>query len=196
MSEKLMKCKTCGAEIAAKAKSCPQCGAKNKKPFYQKWWFWVILVLLLVGSAGAGSGETTSADSTAGGKPADSSVQDTPAKETPETPAEISYTHYDVTELFDTLSSNALKAKNTFKDQYVEIEGYLSVIDSDGNYIGVGAHSGHYQYLLQNIQCYIKGKDQLAQIMELNIGDPIIVRGKIKDVGEVLGYRLNIDSIG
>ena len=108
---------------------------------------------------------------------------------------EISYTHYDVTELFDTLSGNALKAKNTFKDQYVEIEGYLAVIDSDGNYIGIGAQSSNYQYILQDVLCYIKGKDQLAQVMEMSIGDPITVRGKIKDVGEVVGYTLNIDSI-
>ena len=151
MSAKLIKCKTCDAEIAANAKSCPQCGAKNKKPFYKKWWFWVILVFFLIGSAGAGSSTGESTDSTSGTKPVEPSTQSTPAKEntepssqgTPakentEVPVEISYTHYDVTELFDTLSGNALKAKNTFKDQYVEIEGYLSVIDSDGNYIGVG----------------------------------------------------------
>ena len=195
MSAKLIKCKTCGVEIAANAKTCPQCGAKNKKPFYKKWWFWVILVFLVVGSAGAGSGDT-STDSAAGNKSTASSAQDTADKESSEKPVEISYTHYNVTELFDTLSSNALKAKNTFKDQYVEIEGYLIVIDSDGSYIGVGAQPSNYQYALQDVLCYIKGKDQLAQVMEMSIGDPITVRGKIKDVGEVLGYSLNIDSIG
>ena len=30
---KMIKCKTCGADIASSAKSCPGCGAKNKKPF-------------------------------------------------------------------------------------------------------------------------------------------------------------------
>ena len=195
MSAKFIKCKTCGAEIASKAKSCPQCGAKNKKPFYKKWWFWIILVFVFVGSAGIGSGDTNT-DSTTGNTPTNSSTQYTSSKETTETPVEISYAHYDVTELFDALSGNALKAKNTYKDQYVEIEGYLSVIDSDSNYISVGAQPNNYQYLLQNVQCYIKTKDQLTQVMDLNIGDSITVRGKIKDVGEILGYSLNIDSIG
>ncbi|NOW20903.1 rubrerythrin [Clostridium saccharobutylicum] len=28
---KMIKCKTCGADIASSAKTCPSCGAKNKK---------------------------------------------------------------------------------------------------------------------------------------------------------------------
>lgn len=191
MPTKLIKCKSCGSEIAANAKICPQCGAKNKKPIYKKWWFWLILVFFFIGSVGTSS-ENTGTHSTTESKPTASGTQETPPMEKP---AEISYTHYDVTELFDALSGNALKAKNTFKDQYVEIEGYLSVIDSDGNYIGVGAQPDNYQYILQNVQCYIKGKDQLEQVMDMNIGDAILVRGKIKDVGEVLGYSMNIDSI-
>ena len=31
MSDKMVKCKTCGAEIAKSAKTCPKCGAKQKK---------------------------------------------------------------------------------------------------------------------------------------------------------------------
>lgn len=31
MSKKLIKCKSCGADIARSAKTCPHCGAKNKK---------------------------------------------------------------------------------------------------------------------------------------------------------------------
>ena len=191
MSAKLIKCKTCGSDMAANANLCPQCGAKNKKPIYKKWWFWLLLIFFFIGSVGTSS-DNTDTDSTVESKPTASGAQETPPIGNP---VEISYIHYNVTDLFDILTGNALKAKNTFKDQYVEIEGYLSVIDSDGNYIGVGAQSGNYQYILQTVQCYIKGNDQLAQVMEMNIGDPIIVRGKVKDVGEVLGYSMNIDSI-
>lgn len=54
---KLTTCKACGVEIAKSAKSCPHCGAKNKKPIYKKWWFWVIIIILLsvIGSAGSGN---------------------------------------------------------------------------------------------------------------------------------------------
>lgn len=45
---KLIKCKTCGAEIAKNAKACPQCGAKNKKPIFKRWWFWTIIVVVVL----------------------------------------------------------------------------------------------------------------------------------------------------
>lgn len=51
---KLITCKACGAEIAKNAKCCPQCGAKNKKPIFKKWWFWVILVILVISFANSG----------------------------------------------------------------------------------------------------------------------------------------------
>ncbi len=44
MSSKIKKCKICQADIAANAKTCPQCGAKNKKGLIKKWWFWLIII--------------------------------------------------------------------------------------------------------------------------------------------------------
>ena len=43
MKEKLKTCPVCGKEMAAGAKACPSCGAKNKKPIYRRWWFWVLV---------------------------------------------------------------------------------------------------------------------------------------------------------
>lgn len=181
MHNKLTNCTSCGAEIATSAKTCPQCGAKVKRPITKKWWFWVVVVVIIAAIVGGTSG------SKSGDKPApDESV-------TPQQP--ISYTHYNVTELFDALKNNAMKAQSDFKDQYVEIEGYLDVVDSDGKYIGVGAAPTDYNYILQNVQCYIKDDTQKQQIMEIGTESPITVRGKIISVGEVLGFSMNIDSI-
>ena len=78
--EKLVKCKTCGAEIARTAKVCPSCGAKNKPPVYNRVWFWLLLgfaAMILMGTilgaatssavetAGAGSTGTQTSQSTA-----------------------------------------------------------------------------------------------------------------------------------
>ena len=52
---KLIKCKSCGNEIASNAKACPKCGAKNSKPFYKKIWFWVLVVIIIAAIAGSGS---------------------------------------------------------------------------------------------------------------------------------------------
>ena len=48
MKATLIKCKTCGADFANTAKACPNCGAKNCKPIYKRWWFWVIAVLIVI----------------------------------------------------------------------------------------------------------------------------------------------------
>ena len=65
MAHKMTACKACGKEIAKSAKSCPSCGAKNKKPLFKRWWFWVIVLLLLgsVGNAGSETDRNTTANS-------------------------------------------------------------------------------------------------------------------------------------
>ena len=206
MSKKMKNCRACGAEIASDAKTCPKCGAKNKPPFYKKWWFYAIIVVIICGAA-AGGGQSDSPNTDSGHVSAEPSKGSAalpdnaeggtqqPGPEPEPEPEPVSYTHYPVTELFDSLSSNALKAEKTFQDQYVEIEGYLSTIDSDGKYIAVGADPENWDYLLQSVQCYIKNDEQVNQIIEMNAGDTIVVRGKIKDVGEILGFQMDIDSI-
>lgn len=57
MSQKMINCKACQQEIAASAKTCPHCGAKNKKPIFKKWWFWAVIVVILIGAM-SGGGET------------------------------------------------------------------------------------------------------------------------------------------
>jgi RNA polymerase subunit RPABC4/transcription elongation factor Spt4 len=47
MAEKMIKCHACNKEIASSAKTCPSCGAKQKKPIFKKWWFWVLIVIFI-----------------------------------------------------------------------------------------------------------------------------------------------------
>lgn len=65
MSKKLIKYKACGEETAKSAKSCPKSGAKNKKPIFKKWWFWLIVVVFIFGAIGSGGSDTESKPSTA-----------------------------------------------------------------------------------------------------------------------------------
>lgn len=55
MNSKMEYCKVCGAEMASNAKACPKCGAKNKKPIYKKWWFWVLAIIIIGSIAGGKS---------------------------------------------------------------------------------------------------------------------------------------------
>jgi len=198
---KMKTCPVCGKEMAANAKTCPSCGAKNKKPFYKKWWFWVLLVVVIGAAGSAASGGNSGAQpsepkqpsqQTAAPPEGETSQPEKPEEsEAPEEP-EITYTAYTVRQLMDDLDSNALRAKNTYLDQYVELSGSLNVIDNDGKYISIVPADDNFAII--GVQCAIQTDGQLNRVLEMNIGDNITVRGKITDVGEVLGYSLDIDD--
>ena len=38
-------CGSCGKPMAKNAKTCPNCGAKNKKPIYKRVWFWLLIIV-------------------------------------------------------------------------------------------------------------------------------------------------------
>lgn len=54
---KMKKCKVCSKEIASNAKSCPECGAKNKKAIYKRPWFIVLAIIIIIGAIGGSSYE-------------------------------------------------------------------------------------------------------------------------------------------
>ena len=61
----MKQCKSCSKEISTKAKICPGCGAKNKKPIYKRAWFIVLAFFIVVGAMGSGeSDEDTTTNTT------------------------------------------------------------------------------------------------------------------------------------
>jgi len=54
---KFKKCKVCEADIAKNAKSCPSCGAKNKKPIFKRWWFILIVLIVMISALSSGGNE-------------------------------------------------------------------------------------------------------------------------------------------
>ena len=59
-NSKMKTCRHCGAEIARSAKVCPNCGGKNAKPLFLRWWFIAIVVIIIVGVIAGGSGGSKS----------------------------------------------------------------------------------------------------------------------------------------
>lgn len=180
--DKMTTCKHCGQEIAASAKVCPHCGGKNKPPIYKRWWFIAIIVIIVLAAIG-GSGSSDSSGSTSSTATSKTAVSSS-------SEAAIEYTAYTVTELSEDLDSNALKAADKYKGQYVELTGRLSVIDSNGKYISIVDSTD--EWAITGVQCYIKNDEQKQVVMDMSIGDEIVVKGKITDVGEVLGYFLDM----
>lgn len=175
----MIHCKSCGKEISKSAKTCPNCGGKNKKPFYKTIWFWVIIAIIFISiAAGGGSGENSSKSSN------NHSSQNTNT---------VEYQKIDIDELENALEENAAAAKDTYNGKYLEITGRLSTIDSDLKYIAIESTTDEWD--LKGVHCSIKNKETKDIVKTLKRDQIIIVKGKITDVGEILGYYLDIDEI-
>lgn len=187
--DKMTICKHCGAEIAAAAKTCPKCGGKNKKPIYKRVWFWILIAVLVLGIGGMAGGSGGSDTSNSAGN---SEQSETAAEEKKEEPA-IEYQDVSIETLFDELDNNAVNASDTYKGQYLSITGVLGTMDSNGSYFALESDDDNYMF--RSVTCRIKTDEQLEKVKTLSKGDTITVKGKVTDVGELLGYSLNIDSI-
>ena len=110
------------------------------------------------------------------------------------TKAQIEYTAYTTDEMIDDLEANAMNATDKYKGKYIQVTGKLSNIDAQGSYISLAKEAN--DFTIVNVQCFIKTDEQKEAIKTMNKGDSITLKGKCTDVGEILGYTLNIDSIG
>jgi hypothetical protein len=124
----MITCKTCSKEIASNAKSCPSCGAKNKKPFYKRGWFFVLVFFVVVGAIAGAGGTNTTKD---GGSTETTNVEKTPTKkEKFELVGEVEQE----TDQIATYLKGIVK-NNSGKDcTYVQVT--FNLYDKDGNQIG------------------------------------------------------------
>ncbi len=180
--EKTKKCKHCKMDIPKDAKICPHCRKKQKSGILK----WVVLILIIGVVIGAVTGEDKSTDSTT--KQTEATASDSQKQES----ESIEYTSVSVNDMMDALNNNAMGASDKYKGKYLEITGKLTNIDAAGKYIDLMA-DGDFEII--GVQCYIKNDDQKAKIASMSKGDTVTLKGKCTDVGEVLGYSLDIDEI-
>lgn len=107
---------------------------------------------------------------------------------------EINYTAYTVNEMMNDLKNNPLNASDKYKGQYIEITGRLGNIDSDGKYITLLPDD---EWAITGVHCRFEknNEEQRQAVASMTMDSQITLRGKCTDVGEVLGYTLEIDSI-
>lgn len=134
----------------------------------------IIVILAALGSAGDSSSNEGQAST-----------------QKPETA--ISYEPVDIQAMFDELDANALRAERTYQDKYIEVTGKLRVIDSDGKYITICALDDDWGW--DSLHCSITDASQLDIVMEKNAGDTLTIKGQITDIGEILGYYVDIHEI-
>lgn len=157
----------------------------EKKPIYKKWWF-ILLVVIVVMSAISNIGKNGTSETK-------KETTQTAENKTEAAKKEIIYEKITAKQLINDLEGNALKATETYKGKDYEITGVLGNIDAQGAYITIDPSVD--SFVLTGVQAYIQNDDQKKIVTELSKGDKIVVKGKIKDVGEVLGYSVDIAEI-
>lgn len=192
MSQETKLCKHCQSEMPKKAKVCPQC--RRKQGGKLKWIIIGIVVVLIIGmAAGGGDDESKQASESNTEQESAKAKKDKKKVKEDEPQEEISYAPYSVSQMMNDLDDNAMNAETNYKNQYVEITGILSNIDSSGKYISLFPEDNEYAFI--GVQCYIKTDDQKSKVEKMSKGDTVTLRGKVTSVGEVLGYSLDIDEI-
>lgn len=179
-NDKMTICSHCGASIASGAKTCPSCGGKNKKPIYKRPWF-IVLIIIIVICIVVGMGGSDEPTSTA------------PSDDSQKQEQQITYTEYNLNAMVDELENNALKAEKKYNDQYIKVTGQITNIDSDGNYISIEPIGNDFS--IYDMQCTIQTEEQQNFITQLNKGDTVTVKGHVTEIGEIIGYAMDIDKI-
>ena len=106
---------------------------------------------------------------------------------------QIHYEKVDLQAMLDELDANALRAEEKYQDKYIEIAGEIVSFDSDGKHISIVPYGA--PLVTDWTTCYLTDPAHKTFLLEKNVGDVVIIRGKIVSIGEVLGYSVKIAEI-
>lgn len=104
--------------------------------------------------------------------------------------ANIEYADVTAAQLVDDLSKNAMNAKETYKGGYYRVTGVVANIDASGKYISIDPEG--VEFNLTNIQLFLKDEAAKDFVRGLSTGDSVTACGQITDVGEILGYSMDV----
>lgn len=149
----------------------------EKKPFYKRVWFIVLVVVVIIAAV----------------MPKGDKGADTANKTAETSTKEITYTAADAGQMLSDLENNALNAEKTYKDKDLEITGKVFNIDSSGKYINIDGLNS--EFTITGITCNLQNDEQRDVVASISKGATVVVRGHVTDVGEVLGYTINVDQI-
>lgn len=148
----------------------------------------IAVVIGLIGScAGGGTKDQSKATTTTSSSSSSSGAAQAKQKV---------YADADINVLIKEAKENAASANQNYKKKDVKIiGGKILNIDSDLKYITVEGTDPNYTML--HVRCDIKSdnKDLKDSILKLKKGENVTVYGTITDVGDLMGYSLNLDKI-
>jgi len=165
-------------EAKANAKAA-QAQAKALRPFYKKPVVIIlaaiaaIVVINLASGGDSGSGDSPAASETSSSTPEEAAIVVTAQK------------------MIEDLESNALAASTTYEDKRVTVTGKVGNIDASGDYFSI---QGTDEYSFTNVQIFIND-EQVATVSGYTAGQEVTVTGTVTEVGEILGYSIDAESL-
>ena len=169
---KLIKCKTCQTEMASDAKTCPKCGAPNKKKGCFTWLIYIgggfigLCVLGAIFSSGdkqSGTGASQAASRSSG----------TPAPQT------VATMDVNADDLYKAYEANEVAADEKYKGKLVKVHGFVKNIGKDildNPYVVLGGEG-----FLDGVQCtFPDNASSKKSLSEMNKGDSVWVIGEVE----------------
>lgn len=113
-------------------------------------------------------------------------------QEVEEVQPKITYIPIGTLELHSALDSNAMKAEQTFKGQYLRVKGYVYNIDNKGSYFTL-SYKDEFNLDWSVIQVNVP-KELRSKVADLQKGSIIEVNVKVTSVGEIMGYSAELQN--
>lgn len=180
-----MFCNKCGKEISNDSKCCRFCGTpifqtnnttinvagshsknKTKKQVYQKTWFWILIVFLILIIIGMMSGNDNQNTVSTG------SLNTEKKEEVKEKVIEVDYE-----KLYQEYQDNAIAADGKYKGKVLQLKGKVDNINREiaGNPFVTFSVGGEYSF--KDVRLTLK-KSEEEKVSKLTKGQTITVKGK------------------
>lgn len=155
----------------------------------QAGWFILAAVVTFLIFAAYGTGSKYSTGTQTSSSYQSSNNNSALSTKTPKpTPTPISYISVTAKQLEDDLSQNAAKAKQMYEGNYYEVTGIIQTIDASGKYFSLRSESAW----VSKITFDVKNDEQKQYLINnCNRDQKVTVKGKCKNVGEIIGYRFD-----
>lgn len=160
---KLVKCKTCGADIAKTAKTCPHCGAKQHTGVY------VVCTIIIIITALACIGILFG----------DNSLEPSASRQPQKENEKVETIEISATDLWAAYDENEVNADNLYKNKTLSVTGTVFEIGKDviTDAPFILLKSGD-PYGIYSIQCYVASSSEQEKLANVRDGDVVTITGK------------------
>ena len=145
----------------------------------------IVVVVSLIGACGGGGKDKS--DNANKGNSTTTTQQQEKQKE---------YAEADINVLLSVGKDNAAAENQNYKGKAVMIiGGHIGNIDWDVKYITIDGTAAKYTMIHIHCDVDAKNKELKDAILALKKGQNVTVYGTIKEVGDIMGYSLNLDKV-